>query len=30
VDDLVERAKELGLSTPSEATMWIREDRDGR
>jgi antitoxin FitA len=30
VDDLVERARELGLSTPGEATRWIREDRDGR
>jgi antitoxin FitA len=30
VDDLAERVRELGLSTPDEATRWIREDRDSR
>jgi plasmid stability protein len=25
-----ERLKRLGLSTPDEATAWIREDRDAR
>lgn len=30
VDDLVEYVRNLGLSTPDEATGWIRELRDGR
>jgi plasmid stability protein len=30
VDDLVQHVRELGLSTPDEATGWIRELRDGR
>lgn len=30
IDQLVENAKRLGLSTPDEATKWIREDRDSR
>jgi len=30
VDDLVEYVRELGLSTPDQATRWIREMRDGR
>lgn len=28
VDDLVKHVRELRLSTPDEATRWIREDRD--
>ena len=30
VDDLVQRVRASGLSTPDEATGWIRELRDGR
>jgi plasmid stability protein len=30
VDDLVQHVRESGLSTPDEATGWIRELRDGR
>jgi antitoxin FitA len=28
--DVYERGKALGLSTPSDSTRWIREDRDAR
>ncbi len=28
-DEVMERGKGLGLSTPDEATRWIRESRDG-
>lgn len=30
IDELIENGKRLGLSTPDEATKWIREDRDSR
>jgi plasmid stability protein len=30
VDELAEYVRELGLSTPDQATGWIRELRDGR
>lgn len=30
IHELVEQGKRLGLSTASEATQWIREDRDSR
>ncbi len=30
VDDLIQHVRESGLSTPDEATGWIRELRDGR
>ncbi|MBI3675401.1 MAG: Arc family DNA-binding protein [Proteobacteria bacterium] len=30
IDELSERGRRLGLSTPDEATRWIRELRDGR
>jgi plasmid stability protein len=28
IDELVERGRRLGLSTPAESVRWIREDRD--
>jgi plasmid stability protein len=28
LDELAEHGRRLGLSTPDEATRWIREDRD--
>lgn len=28
VEELVRRNRGLGISTPDEATQWIREDRD--
>ncbi|HTT82435.1 MAG TPA: Arc family DNA-binding protein [Rhizomicrobium sp.] len=28
VEELVRRNRALGISTPDEATQWIREDRD--
>jgi plasmid stability protein len=30
VDELAEYVRDLGLSTPEQATGWIRELRDGR
>jgi len=30
VDDVLAEVRKLGVSTPDEATAWIRADRDGR
>ncbi len=30
IDEVIEQGLRLGLRTPSQATQWIREDRDNR
>lgn len=30
LEELAQRAREMGLSSPDQATRWIREDRDRR